>query len=106
MIFADDTRVETRAVLLQLWREKSESARALHGFRLWNSFKNRIMSAIVAENREIDSVELLVETFRRIYRENFSSDELERICARIREYHLMNAGAPGRPAALEILKED
>jgi len=87
MIFAEDTRPETREALLQLWRDKSEGTRALHGFRLWNSFKNRVMSAIAAERHGIDSVELLVETFRHIYREDFSSEELERICARIREYH-------------------
>ncbi len=87
MIFAEDTRPETREVLLRLWRAKSEGERALHGFRLWNSFKNRIMSAIQAENPAIDPVELLIETFKQIYRHDFPPEEMERICERIRQYH-------------------
>jgi len=87
MIFADDTRPETREVLIRLWRAKSEGERALHGFRMWNSFKNRIMSSIQTENPTIDSIELLVETFRRIYRNDFAPEEMERICERIRKYH-------------------
>jgi hypothetical protein len=87
MIFADDTRPETREVLIRLWRAKSESERALHGFRMWNSFKNRLMSSIQTENPTIDSIELLIETFRRIYRNDFAPTEMERICERIREYH-------------------
>ena len=87
MIFADDTRPETREVLLKLWRAKSEGERAVHGFRMWNSFKNRIMSSIQAENPGIDSTELLIETFRLIYRDDFNADEMERICERIRRYH-------------------
>jgi ribosomal protein S18 acetylase RimI-like enzyme len=87
MIFADDTRPETREVLLRLWRAKSEGERALHGFRLWNSVKNRIMSAIISKNPDIDPIELLVETFRCIYRNDFAPAEMERICERIRGYH-------------------
>ena len=87
MIFADDTRPETREVLIRLWRAKSEGERALHGFRMWNSFKNRIMDSIRTEKPEIDAIELLVETFRRIYRTDFAPEEMERICARIRQYH-------------------
>lgn len=87
MIFAEDTRPETRDVLIQLWRKKTAGERALHGFRMWNSFKNRIMSAIISEQPGIVQVELLVETFKRIYREDFSEEEMKRICARIREYH-------------------
>ena len=87
MIFADDTRPETREVLIKLWRAKSEGERAIHGFRLWNSFKNRIMNSIQAERPHIDATELLVETFRRIYRNDFAPEEMERICERIRAYH-------------------
>jgi hypothetical protein len=87
MIFAEDTRPETREVLLKMWRAKSEGERALHGFRMWNSFKNRIISAIQAKNPEIGPVELLVETFRCIYHDDFPPDEMERICERIRQYH-------------------
>ena len=87
MIFADDTRPETREVLLQLWRAKSEGERAVHGFRMWNSFKNRIMSSIQAENPGIDSTELWVETFRLIYLDDFNKDEMDRICERIRSNH-------------------
>lgn len=87
MIFADDTRPETREVLIKLWRAKSEGERAMHGFRLWNSFKNRIMSSIQTARPDIDSIELLVETFRRIYHDDFAPAEMERICERIREYH-------------------
>lgn len=87
MIFAEDTRPETREVLLRLWRAKTEGERAIHGFRLWNSVKNRIMSAIKAKNPDIDPIELLVETFRCIYRNDFAPEEMERICERIREYH-------------------
>jgi len=87
MIFADDTRPETREVLIRLWRAKSEGERALHGFRMWNSFKTRIMSAIEAKHPDIDSIELLVETFRCIYRNDFVPEEMERICERIRQYH-------------------
>ena len=87
MIFADDTRPETREVLLQLWRAKSEEERVVHGFRMWNSFKNRIMSSIQAENPGIDSTELWVETFRLIYRDDFNKDEMDRICERIRSNH-------------------
>lgn len=90
MIFADDTRPETREVLIRLWRAKSESERAMHGFRMWNSFKNRIMSAIVAKNPDIGPVDLLVETFRCIYRNDFAPEEMERICERIRKYHQVN----------------
>ncbi|MEK7730075.1 MAG: hypothetical protein AAB354_16835 [candidate division KSB1 bacterium] len=54
---------------------------------MWNSFKNRLVSAVAAERPGIAEVELIVETFKRIYHENFSSEEMERICARIREYH-------------------
>lgn len=91
MIFADDTRPETREVLIKLWRAKSEGERAIHGFRLWNSFKNRIMSFIQAENPDIDPIELLVETFRCIYRNDFAPEEMERICERIRQYHQARA---------------
>ena len=87
MIFAEDTRPETREVLIKLWRTKSEERRALHGFRLWNSFKNRIMRSIQTENPGIDPIELLVETFRCIYRNDFAPEEMERICERIRAYH-------------------
>lgn len=87
MIFADDTRPETREMLLKLWRAKSEGERAMHGFRLWNSFKNRIMNSIQTERPDIDSTELLVETFRCIYRDDFAPAEMERICERIRAYH-------------------
>ncbi len=91
MIFADDTRPETREVLLRLWRAKAEGERALHGFRLWNSFKNRIISAIHEQNPEIDPIELLVETFKRIYLHDFNPEEMERICERIRQYHRRRA---------------
>jgi len=87
MIFADDTRPETREVLIRLWRAKSEGERALHGFRMWNSFKNRIMDSIRTEKPEIDAIALLVETFRRIYRNDFAPEEMERICERIQKYH-------------------
>jgi hypothetical protein len=87
MIYAEDTRPETREVLLQLWRAKTESERLIHGFRLWNSVKNRIMSAIKEKNPDIDAIELLVETFRCIYRNDFTLEEMERICDRIRDYH-------------------
>ena len=87
MIFAEDTRPETREVLIKLWRAKSEGERAMHGFRLWNSFKNRIMNSIQTERPDIDSTELLVETFRCIYRDDFAPEEMERICERIRKYH-------------------
>ncbi len=87
MIFAEDTRPETRAVLLQLWQNKTPGERALHGFRMWNSFKNRIISALLAESPELDEVELLVQTFQRIYREDFSIEEMARISERIRAYH-------------------
>jgi len=87
MIFADDTRPETREVLIRLWRAKSEGERALHGFRMWNSFKNRIMDSIQRERPAIDAIELLVETFRRIYCNDFAPQEMERICERIRRYH-------------------
>lgn len=87
MIFAQDTLPETREVLLRLWRAKTEEERLIHGFRLWNSVKNRIMSAIISEQPGIVQGELLVETFKRIYREDFSVEETARICARIREYH-------------------
>ena len=93
MIFADDTRPETREVLIRLWRAKSEGERALHGFRMWNSFKNRIMDSIRTEKPEIDAIELLVETFRRIYHNDFAPEEMERICARIRKYHQANNAA-------------
>lgn len=93
MIFADDTRPETREVLIRLWRAKSEGERALHGFRMWNSFKNRIMDSIRTEKPEIDAIELLVETFRRIYRNDFAPEEMERICERIRKYHQANNAA-------------
>ncbi len=99
MIFADDTRPETREVL-RLWRAKSEGERALHGFRLWNSVKNRIMSAIISKNPDIDPIELLVETFRCLYRNDFSPAEMERICERIRAYHQsqkQNANNPAVP---------
>lgn len=91
MIFADDTRPETREVLIQLWRAKSEGERALHGFRMWNSFKNRIMSAIVAKNPDIGPIDLLVETFQCIYRNDFTPEEMERICERIRKYHQVHS---------------
>lgn len=87
MIFAEDTLPETREVLLRLWRAKTEDERLMHGFRLWNSVKSRMMSAIISEQPGIVHVELLVETFKRIYREDFSSEEMAHICARIREYH-------------------
>jgi len=87
MLYADDTRPETREVLLRLWRAKTEGERLIHGFRLWNSVKNRIMSAIEAKHPDIDSIELLVETFRCIYRNDFAPEEMERICERIRKYH-------------------
>jgi len=87
MIFAEDTRPETREVLLKLWRAKTPGERAIHGFRLWNSVKNRIISAILAKNPEIDEIELLVETFKCIYRDDFNSEEMARICERIRKYH-------------------
>lgn len=90
MIFADDTRPETREVLIRLWRAKSESERAMHGFRMWNSFKNRVMNTIETENPAIDSIALLVETFRRIYRNDFPPEEMERIYERIRKYHQAN----------------
>lgn len=87
MIYAEDTRPETREVLLRLWRAKTEGERLIHGFRLWNSIKNRIISAIAAKHPGIAPVELLVETFRCIYRNDFAPEEMERICKRIREYH-------------------
>lgn len=87
MIYAEDTLPETREVLLALWRAKPEGERLLHGFRLWNSVKNRIMSALLAESPELDEIELLVRTFQRIYREDFAHEEMERICTHIREYH-------------------
>lgn len=87
MIYSEDTRPETREVLIELWRNKTAGERALHGFRMWNSHKNRIMSALFSEKPELDEVELLVQTFKRIYREDFSAEETARICARIREYH-------------------
>lgn len=90
MIYADDTRSETREILLELWRNKTESERAIHGFRLWNSFKNRIISAIYAEKPDITPSELMVESFRRVYHHDFTPDEMERICTRIREFHLKN----------------
>jgi hypothetical protein len=49
--------------------------------------KNRVISAILAENPDIDSIELLVKTFRCIYYDDFSPDEMARICQRIRQYH-------------------
>ena len=87
MIFADDTRPETREMLIKLLCAQSEGERAMHGFRLWNSFKNRIMGSIQTERPDIDPIELLVETFRCIYRNDFAPVEMERICERIREYH-------------------
>ncbi|MCI0697869.1 hypothetical protein L0337_38455 [candidate division KSB1 bacterium] len=45
------------------------------------------MSAIISKNPDIDPIELLVETFRCIYRNDFAPAEMERICARIRAYH-------------------
>jgi hypothetical protein len=36
---------------------------------------------------DIDPIELLVETFRCIYRNDFAPDEMARICERIRKYH-------------------
>ena len=93
MIYAEDTRPETREVLLRLWRAKTEGERLIHGFRLWNSVKNRIMSAIKAKYPDSDSIQLLVETFRCIYRNDFAPEELERICERIRKYHQANNAA-------------
>jgi hypothetical protein len=98
MIFADDTRPETREVLIRLWRAKSESERAMHGFRMWNSFKNRVMNAIATENPAIDSITLLVETFRCIYRNDFPPEEMERICERIRAYHHSQKQTANNPA--------
>jgi hypothetical protein len=94
MIYAEDTRPETREVLLRLWRAKTEGERLVHGFRLWNSVKNRIMNAIRRENPDIDPIELLVETFRCIYRDDFAPAEMERICERIREYHQQRLRKP------------
>lgn len=90
MIYTEDTRPETREVLLQLWRNKTDGERLIHGFRLWNSVKNRIMSAIAAKHPNIDPIELLSETFRCIYRNDFTPEEMERICERIRRYHQAN----------------
>lgn len=93
MIYAEDTRPETREVLLRLWRAKTEGERLIHGFRLWNSVKNRIMSAIKAKYPDIDSIQLLVETFRCIYRNDFAPEEMENICKRIQKYHQTNNAA-------------
>lgn len=93
MIYAEDTRPETREVLLRLWRAKTEGERLIHGFRLWNSVKNRIMSAIKVKYPDIDSIQLLVETFRCIYHNDFAPEEMERICERIRKYHQANNAA-------------
>jgi hypothetical protein len=98
MIYAEDTRPETREVLLRLWRAKTEGERLIHGFRLWNSVKNRIMSAIISKNPDIDPIELLVETFRCIYRNDFAPAEMERICARIRAYHQAQEQTANNPA--------
>jgi hypothetical protein len=100
MIYAEDTRPETREVLLRLWRAKTEGERLVHGFRLWNSVKNRIMNAIVLENPGIDSIALLVETFRCIYRNDFAPEEMERICERIRVYHHAKKQTANNPAVL------
>jgi len=72
---------------LERWRKKTHGERALHGFRMWNSFKNRVMSALLAESPGLDEVELLVRTFQCIYREDFSPVELDLISDRIRAYH-------------------
>ena len=101
MIFAEDTRPETREVLIRMWREKTFEERLLHGFRLWNSMKNRIMWAIKAEDPEIDDIELLVRTFRCIYRNDFAQEEMERICTRIREYHEAKRKKPEKDSLSE-----
>jgi hypothetical protein len=103
MIYAEDTRPETREVLLRLWRAKTEGERLIHGFRLWNSVKNRIMSAIKAKYPDINSIELLVETFRCIYRNDFAPAEMERICERIRKYH--QAKKQGQATSPDFLRE-
>jgi hypothetical protein len=100
MIYAEDTRSETREVLIMLWCAKSEGERAVHGFRLWNSFKNRIMNSIRLERPDIDSVDVLVETFCRIYRNDFAPEEMERICDRIRAYHHAKKQIANNPAVL------
>jgi len=45
------------------------------------------MNSIKVERPDIDSTELLVETFRCIYRNDFTPEEMNRISERIRKYH-------------------
>ena len=39
---------------MRLWRAKTPGERALRGFRLWNSVKHRIMSAMQQKYPDID----------------------------------------------------
>jgi hypothetical protein len=80
----NDTSAEIRKMQTKMWLVLPEQERLIECFRMMEESKMLLQVGIRNEFPEISEKELEVETFRRMYRHDFSEEEIQNICHAIR----------------------
>ena len=84
----NDTSGEIRKKQSELWFLLTEEERLMEGLKMMDESKILLQIGILHERPEISEEELNEETFRRMYRNDFSEEEMNVIFESFRKYHL------------------
>lgn len=78
-----DTPPKIEDLYIRKIMARSPAERLAMGTRMFHTARTLVIAGIRAQHPDIDENELKVRVFRRFYGEDFSSEELDRISARL-----------------------
>ncbi|HKR06122.1 MAG TPA: hypothetical protein VJY62_15905 [Bacteroidia bacterium] len=87
----NDTSIEIRKKQSELWFLLTEEERLIEGLKMMDESKILLQIGILNEHPEISEAELNEETFRRMYRNDFSEKEMYAIFESFKNYQTKNA---------------
>lgn len=80
----EDTSEENKKIIAFILDGKSYGERFQMTIDMFQTFKTFVRSSILNENPELSEIDLRIETFKRMYKNDFSEKEMQNICSSFR----------------------
>ena len=89
-----DTTREAKQRQLKIWLSFSEEKRLKISLEMMDMARNQIRDNIKNEYPAIPDLDLKIETFKRMYRHDYTSEKLEEIIRWMKDVHAKKLNAP------------